>query len=40
MKICIYGAGAIGGYMGVMLKHGGLDVSLVALIWRRSKTTA
>lgn len=30
MKICIYGAGAIGGYMGVMLKHGGLDVSLVA----------
>ncbi|WID98603.1 2-dehydropantoate 2-reductase [Bosea vestrisii] len=30
MKICIYGAGAIGGYMGVMLKRGGLDVSLVA----------
>ncbi len=30
MKICIYGAGAIGGYMGVMLKRGGLEVSLVA----------
>ncbi|QCI64850.1 2-dehydropantoate 2-reductase [Phreatobacter stygius] len=30
MKICIYGAGAIGGYMGVMLKRGGADVSLVA----------
>ncbi len=30
MKICIYGAGAIGGYMGVMLKRGGIDVSLVA----------
>jgi len=30
MKICIYGAGAIGGYMGVMLKRGGHDVSLVA----------
>ena len=30
MKICIYGAGAIGGYLGVMLKRGGADVSLVA----------
>jgi 2-dehydropantoate 2-reductase len=30
MKICIYGAGAIGGYMAVMLKRGGADVSLVA----------
>lgn len=30
MKICIYGAGAIGGYMGVMLKRGGADVSLIA----------
>jgi 2-dehydropantoate 2-reductase len=30
MKICIYGAGAIGGYMGVMLKRGGAEVSLVA----------
>jgi len=30
MKICIFGAGAIGGYMGVMLKQGGADVSLVA----------
>ncbi|QXX74113.1 2-dehydropantoate 2-reductase [Methylovirgula sp. HY1] len=30
MKICIYGAGAIGGYMGVMLKRAGVDVSLVA----------
>lgn len=30
MKICIFGAGAIGGYMGVMLKQGGADVSLIA----------
>lgn len=30
MKICIYGAGAIGGYMAVMMKRGGADVSLVA----------
>ncbi|MEA2976691.1 MAG: 2-dehydropantoate 2-reductase [Alphaproteobacteria bacterium] len=30
MKICIYGAGAIGGYIGVLLKLAGADVSLVA----------
>jgi 2-dehydropantoate 2-reductase len=30
MKICIYGAGAIGGYLAVLLKQGGADVSLVA----------
>lgn len=30
MKICIYGAGAIGGYMAVMLAEGGAEVSLVA----------
>ena len=30
MKICIFGAGAIGGYMGLMLKRGGADVSLIA----------
>ena len=30
MKICIYGAGAIGGHLGVFLKEGGADVSLVA----------
>ncbi len=30
MRICIYGAGAIGGYMGVMLKRGGAEISLVA----------
>ncbi len=30
MKICIYGAGAIGGYMAVCLKEGGADVSLIA----------
>jgi 2-dehydropantoate 2-reductase len=30
MKVCIYGAGAIGGYMAVMMKRGGTDVSLVA----------
>ena len=30
MKICIYGAGAIGGYMAVMMKRAGIDVSLIA----------
>jgi len=30
MKVCIYGAGAIGGYLGLMLKRGGADVSLIA----------
>ena len=30
MKICIYGAGAIGGYMAVMMKRAGVDVSLIA----------
>ncbi len=30
MKICIYGAGAIGGYMAVLMKRGGADVSLIA----------
>ncbi len=30
MKICIYGAGAIGGYVGVLLKLAGADVSLIA----------
>jgi 2-dehydropantoate 2-reductase len=30
MKICIYGAGAIGGYMAVCLKQGGADVSVIA----------
>lgn len=30
MKICIYGAGAIGGYMGIMLSKAGADVSLIA----------
>ena len=30
MKICIFGAGAIGGYMGVQLAQAGADVSLVA----------
>lgn len=30
MKICIYGAGAIGGYVAIMLKRGGADVSLIA----------
>jgi 2-dehydropantoate 2-reductase len=30
MKVCIYGAGAIGGYIGVQLKRAGVDVSLVA----------
>lgn len=29
-KICVYGAGAIGGYLGVALKQGGADVSLIA----------
>ncbi|MDH5188569.1 MAG: 2-dehydropantoate 2-reductase [Rhodospirillaceae bacterium] len=30
MKICIYGAGAIGGYMGAELARTGVDVSLIA----------
>jgi 2-dehydropantoate 2-reductase len=30
MKICIYGAGAIGGYLGVQLARAGVEVSLVA----------
>jgi 2-dehydropantoate 2-reductase len=30
MKICIYGAGAIGGYMGVQLANAGADVSFIA----------
>ena len=30
MKICIYGAGAIGGYVGAKLAQAGADVSLVA----------
>ncbi len=30
MKVCIFGAGAIGGYMGAKLAQTGIDVSLVA----------
>jgi 2-dehydropantoate 2-reductase len=30
MKICIFGAGAIGGYMGAKLASAGMDVSLIA----------
>ena len=30
MKVCIYGAGAIGGYVAVLMKLAGIDVSLVA----------
>ena len=30
MKICICGAGAIGGYLGVQLAFAGADVSLMA----------
>jgi 2-dehydropantoate 2-reductase len=30
MKICIYGVGAIGGYLGVKLAQAGADVGLVA----------
>ena len=30
MKICIYGAGEIGGYLGVQLARAGADVSLIA----------
>lgn len=30
MKLCIYGAGAIGGYLGLKVHRGGIDVSLVA----------
>src|SRR4051795_2969614 len=30
MKVCIFGAGAIGGYLGVQLAEAGAEVSLVA----------
>jgi 2-dehydropantoate 2-reductase len=30
MRVCIYGAGAIGGYMAISLKQAGADVSLIA----------
>jgi len=30
MKLCIYGAGAIGGYLGLKLQRAGVEVSLVA----------
>ena len=30
MKICVYGAGAIGGYVGLLLQEGGADISLIA----------
>lgn len=30
MKVCIYGAGAVGGHLAAKLAHGGLDVSVVA----------
>ncbi|MCH8874684.1 oxidoreductase, partial [candidate division KSB1 bacterium] len=30
MKICIYGAGAIGGYLGAELASAGYDISLIA----------
>ena len=30
MKLCIFGAGAIGAYLGVELARGGIDVSLIA----------
>ena len=30
MKICVFGAGAVGGYLAVLLAHAGADVSIVA----------
>lgn len=30
MKVCVYGAGAVGGFYGVLLAHSGNDVSVVA----------
>src|SRR5690349_1747638 len=30
MRVCIFGAGAIGGFLGVLLHKAGADVSLVA----------
>jgi 2-dehydropantoate 2-reductase len=35
MKICIYGAGAIGGYLGVRLARAGV-LALVALVAQRA----
>ena len=37
MRICIYGAGAVGGFIGVKLALGGHDVTLIG---RRGQTTA
>ena len=30
MKVCVFGAGAIGGHVGALLSHQGLDVTLIA----------
>ena len=30
MKVCIYGAGAICGHIGVLLKNAGVDISMIA----------
>ena len=37
MKVCVFGAGAIGGYLAVELARAGVDVSVVlaAVIWLR-----
>jgi 2-dehydropantoate 2-reductase len=41
MKVCIFGTGAIGGYVGAMLAQGGAAVSLIARgpIWQRCART-
>ena len=38
MKICIYGAGAIGGYLGVQLARAGADAGLHDGIVRAAET--
>lgn len=40
MKVCIYGAGAIGGYLGVQMSLAGFDVSMVARGKTRDKIAA
>jgi ketopantoate reductase len=37
MRICIYGAGSVGGFIGGMLAQGGYAVSLVATRERWSR---
>ena len=37
MKICVYGAGAIGGHVAARLERGGAEVSVIALVGERGR---